>query len=73
MTRLAQQTSEADLEMGRIYPSLAHIREVAASIGAAVAAPWRSSTGSRASQKPDDVLQFVKSKMWLPRYQSYLA
>ncbi len=69
---LAQQTSEADLEMGRIYPSLAHIREVSAAIGAAVAAV-AFADGIAGVAEPDDVLQFVKSKMWTPRYESYLA
>jgi malate dehydrogenase (oxaloacetate-decarboxylating)(NADP+) len=69
---LAQQTSEADLEMGRIYPSLAHIRAVSAAIGAAVAAV-AFADGIAGVATPDDVLQFVKSKMWTPQYESYLA
>ena len=69
---LAQQTSEADLDIGRIYPSLARIREVSAAIGAAVA-EVAFQDGLAGVARPDDVLQFVKSKMWAPRYESYLA
>jgi malate dehydrogenase (oxaloacetate-decarboxylating)(NADP+) len=69
---LAQQTSDADLDMGRIYPSLARIREVSANIGAAVATV-AFEDGLAGVAKPDDVRQFVQSKMWTPRYESYLA
>jgi malate dehydrogenase (oxaloacetate-decarboxylating)(NADP+) len=70
--QLAQQTSEADLAMGRIYPSLARIREVSAAIGAAVA-EVAFEDGLAGVERPDDVLQFVTSKMWAPRYESCLA
>jgi malate dehydrogenase (oxaloacetate-decarboxylating)(NADP+) len=69
---LAQQTSEADLDMGRIYPSLRRIREVSATIGAAVATV-AFEDGLAGVAKPDGVLQFVQSRMWTPRYRSYLA
>jgi malate dehydrogenase (oxaloacetate-decarboxylating)(NADP+) len=69
---LTQQTSEADLSMGRIYPSLSRIREVSAAIGAAVATA-AFEDGLAAVAEPDDVLQFVQSKMWTPRYESYVA
>jgi len=69
---LMEQTSEADLGMGRIYPSLARIREVSAAIGAAVATV-AFEDGLAGVAKPDDALQFVQSKMWTPRYESYVA
>jgi len=69
---LAQQTSEADLGMGRIYPSLTRIREVSAAIGTAVA-EVAFEDGLAGVERPNDVLQFVTSKMWAPRYESYLA
>ena len=69
---LMEQTSEADLGMGRIYPSLARIREVSAAIGAAVATVAFEDGLARVA-KPDDALQFVQSKMWTPRYESYVA
>ncbi len=69
---LTQQTSEADLSMGRIYPSLSRIREVSVAIGAAVATV-AFEDGLAGVAKPDDVLKFVQSKMWTPRYESYVA
>ena len=68
---LAEETSEADLEMGRMYPSLTRIREVSAQIGAAVAeVAFRD--GLARVKRPADVLAFVRAKMWTPRYQEYL-
>ena len=68
---LAGQVLQTDLDMGRIYPSLNRIREVSAHIGAAVAeVAFRD--GLAGVEKPPDVLEFVKSKMWEPRYESYL-
>lgn len=69
---LAQQTSEADLDMGRIYPSLKRIQEVSAHIGAAVAeVAFRD--GLAGVAHPADVLELVKSRMWVPRYESYVG
>jgi malate dehydrogenase (oxaloacetate-decarboxylating)(NADP+) len=68
---LAAQVGEQDLEMGRIYPSLTRIREVSAHIGAAVA-EVAFGDGLAGVEKPADVLEFVKSRMWEPRYESYL-
>jgi malate dehydrogenase (oxaloacetate-decarboxylating)(NADP+) len=69
---LAAQTSHADLEMGRIFPSLADIRNVSAAIGTAVAAEAFAS-GLAGVDRPDDLPEFVRSKMWTPRYDSYLS
>ncbi len=69
---LAAQTSQADLEMGRIYPSLKRIQEVSAYIGAAVA-EVAFKDGLAGVEKPANVLQFVKSKMWTPRYEDYVG
>jgi malate dehydrogenase (oxaloacetate-decarboxylating)(NADP+) len=69
---LADQTAEADLEMGRIYPSLSRIREVSAHIAAAVA-EVAFSDGLARIQPPPDVLRHVRSMMWTPRYEPYLV
>jgi malate dehydrogenase (oxaloacetate-decarboxylating)(NADP+) len=68
---LAEQVLESDLEMGRIYPSLTRIREVSAHIGAAVAQVAFRDKLARVP-RPASVLDLVKSKMWQPRYVSYL-
>jgi malate dehydrogenase (oxaloacetate-decarboxylating)(NADP+) len=68
---LAAQVEERDLEIGRIYPSLTRIREVSAHIGAAVAeVAFRN--GLAGVERPADVLALVKSRMWEPRYESYV-
>lgn len=69
---LASQVQQSDLDMGRIYPALAKIRDVSAHIGAAVA-EVAFDEGLAGVERPPDVLAFVKSKMWEPLYTSYLA
>jgi malate dehydrogenase (oxaloacetate-decarboxylating)(NADP+) len=64
---LAELTTEADLAQGSLYPPLASIREVSAKIGAAVAEiALRDKLAS--IQRPADLLAFVKSRMYEPRY-----
>jgi malate dehydrogenase (oxaloacetate-decarboxylating)(NADP+) len=69
---LAQQTSQADLDMGRIYPALTSIRDVSAHIGAAVA-EVAFQDGFASLARPPDVLEFVRSQMWAPHYRSYVG
>ncbi len=68
---LAEQVLESDLEVGRIYPSLKRIREVSAHIGAAVA-EVAFKDGLAGIEKPIDVLAYVRSKQWQPRYEEFL-
>jgi malate dehydrogenase (oxaloacetate-decarboxylating)(NADP+) len=69
---LAAQTAQSDLDLGRIFPSLKRIREVSLAIGAAVAEiAFRD--GLARVPKPADVRQLVKSRMWEPKYESYLG
>jgi len=68
---LASLVLPADLELGRIYPSLTRIREVSAHIGAAVAeVAFRD--GLAGVTRPADVLAHVRSTMWEPRYRSFV-
>jgi malate dehydrogenase (oxaloacetate-decarboxylating)(NADP+) len=64
---LAQLVSEADLKQGSLYPALPRIREVSAHIAAAVAGVAYK-RGMAAGQPPKDLLAFVKSQMYDPRY-----
>ncbi len=69
---LAAQVLESDLAIGRIYPSLKRIQEVSAHIAAAVA-EVAFKDGLAGVTKPANMLEFVKSKMWAPRYEDYLG
>lgn len=67
---LANQVNEEDLKAGRLYPRLSHIREVSAHIALAVAeVAWKR--GLATVPRPDNPLEFVKSKMYQPVYPSY--
>lgn len=68
---LAEQVLESDLDMGRVYPSLKRIREVSAYIGAAVA-EVAFMDGMAGIEKPDNVLEFIRSKQWEPKYESFV-
>ncbi len=64
---LAAQVTDADLAQGSLYPPLAHIREVSAAIATAIAEiAFREKLAT--VPRPPDLLAFVKSKMYEPRY-----
>jgi malate dehydrogenase (oxaloacetate-decarboxylating)(NADP+) len=68
---LAHLVTEEDLATGCVYPPLSRIREVSAAIATAVAeVAWDS--GLANAPRPDDILEFVKSKMYEPTYTSYV-
>jgi malate dehydrogenase (oxaloacetate-decarboxylating)(NADP+) len=67
---LASLVSQSDLERGSLYPALPRIREVSARIAAEVA-QVAYKRGLAAGQAPDDVLAYVQSHMYEPRYTSY--
>jgi malate dehydrogenase (oxaloacetate-decarboxylating)(NADP+) len=68
---LASLVLPADLEMGRIYPSLTRIREVSAHIAAAVA-EVAFKAGLAQVARPADMLGMVKAAMWTPTYRKYV-
>jgi malate dehydrogenase (oxaloacetate-decarboxylating)(NADP+) len=64
---LAAMVTEDDLAQGSLYPALPRIREVSARIAASVAqVAFRR--GLAATKPPADVLAYVKSQMYDPRY-----
>lgn len=67
---LAQQVTERDLALGRVYPSLSRIREVSAHIAAAVAEVIFK-RGYTDEAKPADILAHVRSLMYEPDYPEY--
>jgi malate dehydrogenase (oxaloacetate-decarboxylating)(NADP+) len=69
---LAEQVTEGDLRQGSLYPPLKNIRNVSAQIAAAVAAvAYRR--GLARGTEPEDLLGFVKSQMYEPRYATYVT
>lgn len=68
---LAEEVSPADLDTGRIYPSLARIRSVSARI-ATVVAEVGYRRGLAQVPRPDDLPAYVRSLMFDPTYQSYV-
>jgi malate dehydrogenase (oxaloacetate-decarboxylating)(NADP+) len=69
---LAEQTSQADLDLGRIYPPLSNIREVSARIAAAVA-EVAFMDGLAGAPRPERLLDLVRAQMWDPQYPRYLS
>ena len=68
---LANAASEADLELGRIYPALTKIKEVSTAIATAVA-EVAYNQGLAGKPKPDDISAYIKSQMYEPEYQRYV-
>jgi malate dehydrogenase (oxaloacetate-decarboxylating)(NADP+) len=67
---LADQVTDEDLALGRIYPGLSRIREVSALIAAEVAAiAWRRGLAGR--EAPADILAEVREQMFQPIYPHY--
>jgi malate dehydrogenase (oxaloacetate-decarboxylating)(NADP+) len=68
---LAEHTSDADLAQGSLYPPLNRVRGVSAHIATAVAeVAFRD--GLAQIDRPDDLLGFMTSQMYDPRYVSYV-
>jgi malate dehydrogenase (oxaloacetate-decarboxylating)(NADP+) len=67
---LAAQVTQSDLDQGSLFPPLANIRDVSAHIATAVA---RVAFRDKLAQVPEptDLLEFVKSRMYQPRYGAY--
>ncbi len=68
---LAQEVSETDLRIGRVYPPLPRIREVSMAIAVAVA-DLAYSTGLASRPRPEDLLGYIGSLMYEPEYQPYV-
>ncbi len=68
---LAHEVSADDLEQGSVYPPLARIREVSATVAAAVA-EVAYQRGLATKPRPADLAAHIKSLMYEPQYQSYI-
>lgn len=67
---LAGEVSEEDLALGRVYPSLARIREVSAMIAAEVAG-IAFQRGLARREQPADIIAAVRASMFEPVYPHY--
>ncbi len=68
---VANMTTEEELAQGAILPPLTAIREVSATIAAAVAEyAWDEGLATR--RRPRDIMALVRSQMYDPRYESYV-
>ncbi len=68
---LASEVSADDLEQGSVYPALARIREVSATIAVAVAeVAYQRDLATK--PRPDNLSAYIKSLMYEPRYQNYV-
>jgi malate dehydrogenase (oxaloacetate-decarboxylating)(NADP+) len=68
---LASLVTADDLEIGRIYPDLARIREVSTAIALAVAEN-AFARGLARMARPDDLAAHVKAQMYQPDYVDYV-
>ena len=69
---LAASVGEDDLAQGSLYPPLNRVRDVSAHIATSVAeVAFRN--GLAEIDRPDDVLEYVRSQMYEPVYTSYVA
>ncbi|MDR3631092.1 MAG: NAD-dependent malic enzyme [Desulfocapsaceae bacterium] len=68
---LAQEVSETDLKIGRIFPPLPRIREVSMAVAVAVAEVVYK-RGLATKPRPDDLAASIQSLIYEPEYQSYV-
>lgn len=67
---LAELVDEDDLAQGRIFPALSSIREISAHIAAEVALTAVRHGVARAAL-PDDLVDYIRERMYEPVYQDY--
>ena len=66
---LAEYTAEHHLDKGLIYPPVVELREVAARVAARVITQaFEDGVASVSRDKLGDVLAYVRTKMWQPKY-----
>jgi malate dehydrogenase (oxaloacetate-decarboxylating)(NADP+) len=68
---LAHEVSEEDLASGLVYPPLRKVRDVSAIIATAVARVAYDG-GFATVPDPDDLVAYIRSKMFDPVYQDYV-
>jgi malate dehydrogenase (oxaloacetate-decarboxylating)(NADP+) len=68
---LAGKVTDAELASGMLFPAVSRLREISAEVAASVIA---SSRGAQVTAAPPAALvESVRQKMWVPRYEEYVA
>jgi malate dehydrogenase (oxaloacetate-decarboxylating) len=68
---LAGKITDAELASGMLFPAVTRLREVSAAVAAAVIA---NSRGAAVTDPPPAALvEAVAARMWVPRYEEYVA
>ena len=68
---LAGKVTDAELASGMLFPAVSRLREVSAAVAAAVIA--NSHGGAVTKPAPAALVEAVAGRMWMPRYEEYLA
>jgi malate dehydrogenase (oxaloacetate-decarboxylating) len=68
---LAGKVTDAELSSGMLFPAVARLREISAAVAAAVIANSRGA--SVTASPPASLIEAVRGKMWVPRYEEYVA
>ncbi len=68
---LGRAAAQADFELGRLFPPIRDIRRVSLEIAVAVAQVAYAS-GLAAAPRPDDLEAFIRPRMYVPGYPSYV-
>jgi len=68
---LAGKITDAELACGMLFPAVTRLREVSAAVAAAVIANSRG--GVVTDPPPAALVDAVTAKMWVPRYEEYVA
>ena len=68
---LANEVSETDLRIGRVYPPLPRTRDVSKEIAIAVA-DLAYNRGLASRPRPENLEEYIDSLMYDPEYQSFV-
>jgi malate dehydrogenase (oxaloacetate-decarboxylating)(NADP+) len=65
---VAEQVTQEDFEKGLIYPQVKDIMKVSLNVAVKIAEEIFAS-GLAGIERPDDLLKFIESKMYVPMYE----
>jgi malate dehydrogenase (oxaloacetate-decarboxylating)(NADP+) len=68
---LAGKVTDGELASGMLFPAVSRLREISGSVAAAVIANARGAAVTAAP--PAALVEAVRRKMWVPRYEEYVA